>query len=139
MYSACISEQRFYYFSTIAICKINNRSLLQICVSSNLQILYLQMIIILEWSILNHPVFLHSFISSPLLFPTVSPSILPQPPQDWMLIAAIGVFLAIDLVFLIIVTGVPQTRTVATKFEPVGAMHIRTVFTYCRVYAWLLH
>ena len=46
-----------------------------------------------------------------------------QPPKDWMLIAAIGVFLAIDMVYLIIITAVPQTRLVASEIELVGAMH----------------
>ena len=40
-----------------------------------------------------------------------------------MLIAAIGVFLAIDMVYLVIITAVPQTRLVASEIEPVGAMH----------------
>ena len=40
-----------------------------------------------------------------------------------MLITAIGVFLTIDLVFLVIVAAVPQTRTVATVVKPVSSMY----------------
>ena len=41
-----------------------------------------------------------------------------------MLIAAIGVFLAVDLVYLVIVTGVPQTRVVANEVQLVCAIHV---------------
>ena len=42
-----------------------------------------------------------------------------------MLIAAIGVFLAIDMVYLVIVTAVPHTRIVGSQIEPVGTMHVQ--------------
>ena len=41
-----------------------------------------------------------------------------------MLIAAIGVFLAIDMVYLVIITGVPQTRIVAYEIQLVCAMDV---------------